>query len=312
MVDGEKLHDGCSALSIQLDDDGSFLSYSPTIAGFDSGPGFIETLRASLDEAEALWHSTPQRGLDPGYCKAGGPPKPDASAGNGRAQFFAQAPGMLANPRWFRSAFPLSGAHLKPVSVLHDAVEAATRDLLPENQSGPPERRFNSILINRYADGNSMIRWHADDEKCYGGGSEDPITIASVSLGAERVFEMRRKPVNPQERRRFRILLRSGSLLVLPASAPPRLELPPRSPTCSPESVRREQVMGGATQRFWEHSLPAEPACTATRFNCTFRRVVARCDQALRCYEAPRSYANLGAQQQGEGRALTPGQTLEL
>merc|ERR1712048_1477488 len=51
---------------------------------------------------------------------------------------------------------------------------------------------FNSVLVNRYADGRSQIKWHADDEHCY--GSTTSILIASVSLGAARYFELRRKP----------------------------------------------------------------------------------------------------------------------
>ena len=107
---------------------------------------------------------------------------------------------------------------------------------------------FTSVLLNLYRDGKDSNGWHADDEPCYtqvrGGGGA--VTIASVSLGAERPFELRRKPVHSAERRRFSIVLREGSML----------------------------VMAGATQTFWEHRLPADPSCTTPRYNLTFRCIV--------------------------------------
>ena len=95
-------------------------------------------------------------------------------------------------------------------------------------------------------------------ERCY--GNADDITIGSVSLGAERWFELRPKPgkwCQPPEapgatptivrpgRKRHRIRLKSGSLL----------------------------VMAGATQRHWQHALPADSACDSVRINLTFRHV---------------------------------------
>lgn len=48
---------------------------------------------------------------------------------------------------------------------------------------------FNSVLINLYRDGRDSVSWHSDDEFSLG---IHP-TIASVSLGEVRKFEMRRK-----------------------------------------------------------------------------------------------------------------------
>jgi alkylated DNA repair dioxygenase AlkB len=46
---------------------------------------------------------------------------------------------------------------------------------------------FNRALVNYYRDGSDSVDWHADDETELG---PDPI-IASISLGAERVFQLR-------------------------------------------------------------------------------------------------------------------------
>lgn len=98
---------------------------------------------------------------------------------------------------------------------------------------------FNTVLCNRYRSGDDTVGWHADDEAVYG---REP-TIASVSLGAERDFDLRRKD-DPQKK--LRISLRSGSLL----------------------------VMGGQTQRLWHHCLPRRKKVSEERINMTFRKIL--------------------------------------
>ena len=51
---------------------------------------------------------------------------------------------------------------------------------------------FNSLLCNFYRDGHDSIDWHSDDEPALG---TDP-TIASLSFGDTRMFEMRKKPLS--------------------------------------------------------------------------------------------------------------------
>jgi hypothetical protein len=94
---------------------------------------------------------------------------------------------------------------------------------------------FNSVLVNRYENEDVGIKWHCDSENCYGKGT---ITIGSVSLGAERVFELRRKPLRQKPRKQdqtrrtmrpIRMKLGHGSLL----------------------------IMGGTTQESWQHSVPS-------------------------------------------------------
>ena len=47
--------------------------------------------------------------------------------------------------------------------------------------------KYNALLINYYRDGQDSNGWHADNEKTLG---PNP-SIASISLGAERTFELK-------------------------------------------------------------------------------------------------------------------------
>lgn len=97
--------------------------------------------------------------------------------------------------------------------------------------------RFNSVLLNLYRTGSDGMGWHADDEPELG---ERP-TIASVSLGAARRFELRLLPKGETRA----LALEHGSLL----------------------------VMSGDTQHCWKHQVPKETTVRAPRVNVTFRVV---------------------------------------
>jgi alkylated DNA repair dioxygenase AlkB len=96
---------------------------------------------------------------------------------------------------------------------------------------------FNSVLLNLYRNGNDSIAWHSDDEPELG---PNP-TIASVSLGAIRRFNLKHKTT--QETRSLD--LAHGSLL----------------------------LMAGSTQAHWKHSVPKTKAIVGERINLTFRNV---------------------------------------
>lgn len=98
---------------------------------------------------------------------------------------------------------------------------------------------FNVCLVNLYRDGQDSMGWHADDEKELG---ENPV-IASVSLGAERMFQLKHKH-DPTAK--YKIRLQHGSLL----------------------------IMKGSTQKFWKHQLPKTKKVTGPRVNLTFRRIL--------------------------------------
>lgn len=95
---------------------------------------------------------------------------------------------------------------------------------------------FNSVLLNFYRDGKDSNGWHSDDEKELG---KNPI-IASVSLGAKRMFQLKNKGDGTLRRS---IALEHGSLL----------------------------VMKGKTQHFWKHQIPKTKKIVAPRINLTFR-----------------------------------------
>jgi alkylated DNA repair dioxygenase AlkB len=101
-------------------------------------------------------------------------------------------------------------------------------------------RRFNSVLLNLYRDGNDSMGFHADDEPELG---PSPV-IASVSLGAVRRFVLRPRRQKGTTAAR-ELWLTSGSLLVM-----------------------REGV-----QRAWVHGVPRDRAVTSPRLNLTFRAI---------------------------------------
>lgn len=99
--------------------------------------------------------------------------------------------------------------------------------------------RFNSVLLNRYCSGADGMGWHADDEPELGAA---PV-IASLSLGAPRLFVMRTKV---EKKRSLELRLGHGSLL----------------------------IMRGASQQNFQHAVPKEKRLHGERINLTFRAVL--------------------------------------
>jgi len=96
--------------------------------------------------------------------------------------------------------------------------------------------KFNSVLMNYYRDGQDSMGWHADDEVELG---KNPL-IASLTLGAERVFKLRHLDGETMS-----VKLASGSLL----------------------------LMGGSLQHYWKHALPKTTKIHQGRINLTFRKI---------------------------------------
>ncbi len=94
---------------------------------------------------------------------------------------------------------------------------------------------YNAVLCNLYRNGNDSMGLHSDDEPEMG-----PV-IASVSLGAERLFRLKRRGGGIV----FSERLPHGSLL----------------------------IMAGDTQKNFKHEVPKEPTVTRPRINLTFRRI---------------------------------------
>lgn len=100
---------------------------------------------------------------------------------------------------------------------------------------------FNSVLANYYRSGNDSVDWHSDDEPELGA---QPV-IASVSLGATRVFSLRHRYSKSIPQKKFSLL--HGSVL----------------------------VMSGSTQSHWQHRIAKQLDVETPRINLTFRQIEA-------------------------------------
>ncbi len=98
---------------------------------------------------------------------------------------------------------------------------------------------FNSALLNYYRDGKDSMGWHRDNEKELG---TNP-SIASVSLGASRIFKLR---YYTDKTISHSIELSHGSLL----------------------------LMKGPTQHHWEHQVAKTAKPVGARINITFRYIL--------------------------------------
>lgn len=99
------------------------------------------------------------------------------------------------------------------------------------------QAKFNSVLLNRYRNGNDSISWHTDAETELG---KNPI-IASVNFGATRRFQLR----HIRTKEKLEIELMHGSLL----------------------------IMEGELQHFWQHQVPKTTKPVGERINLTFREI---------------------------------------
>lgn len=128
--------------------------------------------------------------------------------------------------------YTYSGLRLepRPMPDLLRGVMAAISEIAGE--------AFNSVLCNLYRNGQDRIGWHSDDETPFG---PDPV-IASVSFGAARRFQLRKKSTG--ETREVR--LGEGDYL----------------------------IMGRGCQRLYQHGIPRELKVKEPRISLTFRRVI--------------------------------------
>jgi len=97
---------------------------------------------------------------------------------------------------------------------------------------------FNFALANWYRNGSDRMGWHADNEPELG---VNP-SVAILSFGASRDLRLRH---NDNRKNTLSVRLNQGDLL----------------------------VMTGATQHYWQHSLPAR-ARAKDRISLTFRQII--------------------------------------
>jgi alkylated DNA repair dioxygenase AlkB len=125
--------------------------------------------------------------------------------------------------------YSFSGITLKPNEWTKDLLE------IKRKVEAKVDASFNSVLLNRYRNGNDSISWHTDAEKELG---KNPI-IASVNFGATREFQLR----HIQTKEKLSIELSHGSLL----------------------------IMTGELQHYWQHQIPKTKKLVRERINLTFR-----------------------------------------
>lgn len=125
--------------------------------------------------------------------------------------------------------YSFSGITLRPKQWTNDLLE------IKRKVETKVEASFNSVLLNRYRNGNDSISWHSDAEKELG---KNPI-IASVNFGATREFQLRH--IHTKEK--LSIELSHGSLF----------------------------IMLGELQHFWQHQIPKTKEPVSERINLTFR-----------------------------------------
>lgn len=132
------------------------------------------------------------------------------------------------NPLTYRYSGKVMHASTAPPSIL----QLARR--LEKDLAQP----FNFVLVQAYDAGDVSLGWHADDER----DIEKNSTIASISLGATRDFQLRENtPKSPI----LTIPLKDGTLL----------------------------TMEGTTQQYTKHSVPKRAKQQGRRINLTFRHV---------------------------------------
>ena len=133
---------------------------------------------------------------------------------------------------WFSE--PATQYNWSGINMRSDAFPQWLEDLRAQVTS-KTEISFNSCLANYYRNGMDSVDWHADDEPILG---KNP-TVASISLGEERVFQLRHR----QSKERFDLSLPHGSML----------------------------LMGPGVQEYWQHKIPKKKSLTEARINFTFR-----------------------------------------
>jgi alkylated DNA repair dioxygenase AlkB len=136
--------------------------------------------------------------------------------------------------------YTYSRREYKPLTWIPELLSVKTRveDATPEAAYANlslPKLGYNAVLCNLYRNGSDSVGLHADAEPEMG-----PV-IASVSLGAERLFRL--KKLNGSVV--FAEWLPHGSLF----------------------------IMAGQTQKNFKHEVPKEPEVEQPRINLTFRRI---------------------------------------
>lgn len=98
---------------------------------------------------------------------------------------------------------------------------------------------YNSAIVNLYENGYDDIGWHSDDMRSL----EPTSTIASISFGAPRWFDVRALDRAPDPEKELSIRTTHGNMM----------------------------IMGPGMQTYYQHRIRREPTCAEPRINITFR-----------------------------------------
>ncbi|XP_033101940.1 alpha-ketoglutarate-dependent dioxygenase alkB homolog 3-like [Anneissia japonica] len=192
-----------------------------------SGPAIIELYPDFLSEDEAL-------GIFNSLCSA----LPWSQKINKKDDFTFMEPRLTV---WYGDIrYKYSGVTQEATKSWHPVLED-----LRERITKKTGLKFNSMLGNLYRDGHDSVAWHSDNEYSLG---TNP-TIASLSFGETRAFQLRKNPENFEDTYEFtdkkQINLTNGCLL----------------------------LMKGAVQEDWQHRVPKEYHDRRMRINLTFRTI---------------------------------------
>ena len=100
------------------------------------------------------------------------------------------------------------------------------------------ETKFNSVLLNRFRDGNDSTYWYSDAEKELG---ENPVVVY-VNMGATRKFQLNHREI----KEKIELNLTHGSIL----------------------------ITSGEFQQFWVHQTPRTKRKVKESVLLTFRAVI--------------------------------------
>lgn len=163
----------------------------------------------------------------------------------------------LRSNAWFAddasAVYEYSGQRWGPAPLTK--LQSALRDRL-ENVLG---ERPNAVLASLYPHGGAAVGYHADDEPLFG----DRPTIASLSAGAPRNFQITRSRQGRVLEAELEIPLEDGDLL----------------------------VMRGTFQSRYRHALKKAARSVGPRLNLSYRRVVTRATQPDSTQPMPASRA---------------------
>jgi alkylated DNA repair dioxygenase AlkB len=145
---------------------------------------------------------------------------------NRLSRFFSN----LKNPNGTLRDYYYAGKQNTPLEMTEEM------NYLREQIENSIHQKFNSCLVNYYADGKQTIGLHSDSEASLVTGS----AIASISLGAPRYFDVHAKDGLSEK---IRIEMVHGSMI----------------------------VMAGTMQQHYKHTVPTQSSIKQPRINLTYR-----------------------------------------